>query len=189
MTRIARRLVFAVVATLTVSCSAQQTPVAAPKVTGSEVAAVASGRPAWQQAIFTTADGRTATVADFTGGPVFVEFFATWCVNCRKQLPKTAAAAAALSAGDVKPTFLILSVETELTPSAVAAYQTEQNLPGMTFGVMSPEMLAAVVEHLGNAAITPPSTPHIIVDASGTEQTLVTGFEEPDSIIAALTRA
>ena len=49
--------------------------------------------PAWQSLAIVDVDGVTFTLADCIGTPVLVELFATWCSNCRQQLPKTQEAA------------------------------------------------------------------------------------------------
>ena len=139
--------------------------------------------PSWQTLAITDVNGATFTLADFVGTPVFVENFATWCPNCREQLGKTNQAAGEL--GD-EAVFLALSVETELDPADVAAYATENGFDNIRFAVMSPELLAGLVEAFGNSSINPPSTPHFVIDAMGHAGELVTGFEEPTAIVTSL---
>jgi thiol-disulfide isomerase/thioredoxin len=128
--------------------------------------------------------GEPFTIGELAGRPVFVEFFATWCTNCRRQLADTNAAAAEL--GDAA-TFVVLSVETDLDPDDVAGYVEDNGFGAMRFGVMSPELMAVLVEELGNSVVNPPSTPHVIVAADGTPDELVTGPESAEQIVEAMT--
>ena len=131
--------------------------------------------PAWQRLEITDVDGLTFSLADCIGTPVLVELFATWCSNCRQQLPKTQEAAVAL--GD-QAAVIALSVETDIDPDAVAQ-----------FAVISPELLAAIVEEFGNSAANPPSTPKIIIDAAGVAGEMTTGQESTEELVAQLTAA
>ena len=140
----------------------------------------------WRGVEITDVDGKTFTVADLEGTPVFVENFATWCSNCKKQLGKTQQAAADLGK---KAVFLALSVETDLDPADVGAYAKDNGFDDIRFAIMSPEMLLAMKKAFGTSALNPPSTPKIAITADGTVGELVTGFEEPDEIAAALGRA
>lgn len=129
----------------------------------------------------TLADGSTVTLADYAGEQVFVETFATWCSNCRRQLNDTAVAAA--SAGDAA-TFLALSVETNLDPAALESYAAENGFDDITFGVLDDASLATLADTFGNAVLVPPSTPKFTVAADGNVSDLTTGFESADEILA-----
>ena len=138
---------------------------------------------AWQEIELTDAGGDVFTFADLLGRPVFLENFATWCGNCRRQLGDTDAAAE--QAGD-DAVFVALSVETELGPDDMAEYAQEQGFDHIRFAVMSPEMLAAINDAFGNSALNPPSTPHVAVEPDGSVGEMVTGFASPESILASL---
>ncbi|MEZ5216192.1 MAG: redoxin family protein [Ilumatobacteraceae bacterium] len=142
--------------------------------------------PAWQAMTLTDVEGNAFTLGDFMGKPVFVEHFATWCSNCRKQLTEANAAAAA--AGD-DAVFIALSVETELGASDVASYAADEGFSNLRFAVMSPEYLAEISDAFGNSAINPPSTPHFVIDLHGTAGDLITGIEKSDAVLEHLQHA
>ena len=139
---------------------------------------------AWQTVQLTDVDGVAFTLDDFHGTPVFVETFATWCPNCKKQLADTNAAAAQL--GD-QAVFIALSVETDLSADDVAEYAADNGFDSIRFAVLTPEALAAVVEGLGQSAANPPSTPKVVIDPMGHAGGLETGFESVDDIVAKVT--
>ena len=140
--------------------------------------------PAWQTIVLTDVNGASFTLHDFSGTPVFVETFATWCPKCREQLEATNAAAEQL--GD-QAVFVALSVETNLSAADVAEYAADNGFGAVRFAVMTPEALAAFVDGLGQSAANPPSTPKVVIDAMGTAGELTTGFESADDIVAQVT--
>jgi cytochrome c biogenesis protein CcmG/thiol:disulfide interchange protein DsbE len=147
-------------------------------------AETASAEPsAWQTAEITDVSGATFSLADLVGKPVFVEFFATWCSSCLAQLGDTQAAAAEL--GD-EAAFVVLSVETDLGPGDVAAYAERHGFDNLRFAVMTPELLAATVSSLGNSVASPPSTPHLVIDANGVAGDLATGFASASEIVSSI---
>lgn len=137
----------------------------------------------WQLIEVTDTGGETFTIADLAGRPVFVENFATWCSNCRKQLEATQAAAE--QAGD-DAVFLALSVETELSVEDMAEYRDDNGFDAIRFAVMSPELLAAMDAAFGGTALNPPATPKVAVAADGAAGELVTGPESAEEILGTL---
>ncbi len=140
---------------------------------------------AWQQVQLTDTAGAAFTVGELAGTPVFVEFFATWCPTCRAQLARTNEAAGQLAG---KAVVLALSTETDLNAADLAKYQQDNNFSHVRFAVMTPDMLAAVVQAFGNDAANPPSTPHLVVSGAGAVGELRTGSEDPASIVGSLQR-
>jgi thiol-disulfide isomerase/thioredoxin len=138
---------------------------------------------AWQEIEITDAGGETFRIGDLVGRPVFVENFATWCGNCRRQLRDTQKAASTAGGGAV---FVALSVETELERSDMVDYSKEHGFSDIRFAVMSPELLGAMYDAYGNSALNPPSTPKIVVAPEGRAGELVTGFESPEEILSKL---
>ena len=153
---------------------------------GTSASTAVAELPAWQTLEIVDIDGQAFTLADCIGTPVLVETFATWCSNCRQQLPKTQEAAVALGDGAA---VVALSVETDLSPDAVAEYAVDNEFPDIRFAVMSPELLAAFVEAFGTTAANPPSTPKIIIDASGVAGEMTTGQESTEQLVEQLTAA
>ena len=130
----------------------------------------------WQKLSVTDVrTGEAFTLGDIHGKPVYVENFATWCPNCRKQLGNVQQAAKA--AGD-KAAFVALSVETDLSAAKVAKYAKDNGFDDVRFAVMTPEMLAAMSEAFGKTAVNPPSTPHVWVSSAGKVGALATGYED-----------
>jgi thiol-disulfide isomerase/thioredoxin len=146
----------------------------------------ADSMPAWQTMSITDVSGVTFRFSDFVGRPVFVENFATWCPTCRKQLGDTQKAAAQV--GDTA-VVIALSVETDLSSDDVADYAKANGFDDIRFAVMSPELLAAMVDAFGNSSVNPPSTPHVIIDATGVAGDMHTGRISMEDLVAALDAA
>jgi thiol-disulfide isomerase/thioredoxin len=129
--------------------------------------------------------GKAFALTDFHDKEVYVENFATWCPNCKKQLGNVQKAAAA----NPDAIFIAYSVETDLSADKVAAYAKDNGFTNVRFAVMTPEMLAAVSSSLGKDAINPPSTPHYVIGKSGKPGALKTGYEDDAAITASIKTA
>ena len=75
-----------------------------------------------------TLDGKPADLAQYVGkSPVVIEFWATWCPNCRELEPHLKAVAAKY-ASQVK--FVGVSVSVNQSPDRVKAYVAKHGIPG-----------------------------------------------------------
>ena len=109
-------------------------------------------RPAWQQiALVDARTGEAFTLADYGDKPVFVEPFATWCSNCRRQLGNVQQAYAEL--GD-EAVFVALSVEPNIGNEALVDYADKEGF-GYTFAAMPPEMLQELAGSLRPDGVQP----------------------------------
>ncbi len=125
--------------------------------------------------------GESFTLADFAGKTVYVEPMATWCTNCRQQLGNVKLIKDQSAAKDV--VFIGLSVETNIAAADLATYAQEQGFD-WTFAVMTPDMLAALVNTFGRSISSPPATPHFIIRADGSTTDLKTGIMSTDDLVS-----
>jgi thiol-disulfide isomerase/thioredoxin len=159
--------------------SAAMTETEATVVAEATEAPVAVERPAWQLLPITNAQtGESFTLADFAGKTVWVEPFATWCVNCRQQLNYVNQARA--NFGD-EVVFIALSVEPNIGNEALVQYATEEGFD-LIFAAMSPDLLREMVAVYGQTITNPPATPHFILRPDGSTTDLFTGIEGPEAV-------
>ncbi len=146
--------------------------------------AMADAAP-YQKLSINDVTGKAFALTDFHDKEVYVENFATWCPNCKKQLGNVQKAAVA----NPDAIFIAYSVETDLSADKVAAYAKDNGFTNIRFAVMTPAMLAAVSSALGKDAINPPSTPHYVIGKSGKPGALKTGYEDDAAITASIKTA
>jgi len=124
-----------------------------------------------------TLDGKPADLADFVGkGPVLMEFWATWCPNCRALEPQMTAAARKY-AGKVR--FVTVAVSANQSPARVKAYVEKHAIPG-----------TIVFDTKGNAtgSYDVPATSYIVVlDPTG--KVVYTGQGSEQNVEAAVRKA
>ena len=78
-----------------------------------------------------TLDGKAVDLSQYVGkSPVLIEFWATWCPNCRELEPHLKAVAAKY-ANQVK--FVGVSVSVNQSPERVKAYVAKHGIPGDQF--------------------------------------------------------
>jgi cytochrome c biogenesis protein CcmG, thiol:disulfide interchange protein DsbE len=71
-----------------------------------------------------TEDGKKVKLSDFKGKPVMVNFFATWCTACRKEMPTLQEAYKKYEAQG----FVILAVDLNESNLVVQAFREKLNL-------------------------------------------------------------
>jgi len=144
-----------------------------------------AARPGWQTVALTDArTGASFTLADFAGKTVLVEPFATWCTNCRRQLPNVDSARQ-----QVDPTqyvFVVLSVAENVDNATLTQYATDNGC-NFIYAAASMEITQGLVDSFGRSAITPPSTPHFIIRPDGSLTALGTGSHDATALVAELT--
>lgn len=134
------------------------------------------------------ATGEVFTLDDYAGTPLLVETMATWCGNCRRQLTNLSEAHAELEATGADVAYVVISVERGLPDAALAEYAERQGFP-FRFAVADDALLGMLADRFGRGVLNPPSTPHVILSASGEISELRTGFSDPAELVALLTAA
>ncbi len=166
--------------------SASNTPAPTP----STMQATASGAynaPDWTKIQLTNArTSATFTLADFAGKTVFVEPMATWCTNCRAQLPNVEAVRVQLNSDEY--VFVGLSVAENVDNATLAKYVDSHNW-NFIFAVAPDALTKAMVDVFGRSAVTPPSTPHFIIRPDGSITQMSTGFHSPDELVSQIKAA
>lgn len=64
-------------------------------------------------------DGRGLSLSDLKGRPVLINFWATWCAPCRKEMP------AILAAAEAEPELVVLAVNVGETPERIHSFSEE----------------------------------------------------------------
>ncbi|MEO8611070.1 MAG: TlpA disulfide reductase family protein [Chloroflexota bacterium] len=169
--------------------AAQQdaTPTAESMASGAAQNSAISNSPAWfTLPIVNAQTGETFTLADYTGKTIWVEPMATWCTNCRHQLPNVEAARVALNSDQY--VFISFSVAENVDNATLASYVDEQGWH-WAFAVATDDLTQGMVDTFGRTVVTPPSTPHFIVKPDGSVSAIETGTPTTDEIVAELKAA
>jgi thiol-disulfide isomerase/thioredoxin len=124
-----------------------------------------------------TIDGKAANLTDYIGKtPVLIEFWATWCPNCKELEP--AMLAARQKYGD-RVKFLGVAVSVNQSPARVKLYAEQHKLP-----------LEVLWDHEGNATdvyLAPATSYVVVIDKAG--KVVYTGLGGKQDIEGALKKA
>ena len=132
------------------------------------------------------ARGATFTLASLAGTVVAIEPMAIWCSNCKAQQNNVKAAYADIA--DAGVTYISLGIDPGENAGSLAKY-AERNDFEWTF-VQSPTELSRELSDLfGPQILSAPSTPLIVLDASGEIFTQEWGFHGPERLVEILNEA
>lgn len=136
----------------------------------------ASGR-GYADLAFQDDTGRPMTLEDFSGKPILVNFWATWCVPCREEMP----ALNNLAARYVDENFEVVPINLDLGADGIAKAQKfldEEQLPNLPV-LADPTYDAFERLKENGVAIGLPAT--LLLDAEGCEIAVLQGPAEWDS--------
>jgi thiol-disulfide isomerase/thioredoxin len=149
------------------------------KAAGGELAALTAtaGGRGYANLAFQDDTGRPMTLADFAGKPLLVNFWATWCVPCREEMP----ALNALAARYDTDTFAVVPINLDFGAEGIVKAQNfldEENLPNLP--PLADSSFAAFNELKAKAvAIGLPAT--LLLDEEGCELAVLQGPAAWDS--------
>lgn len=142
--------------------------------------ATASGR-GYADLAFQDATGRPMTLADFSGKPILVNFWATWCTPCREEMPDLDNLAARYDT----ETFEVVPINLDLGADGVTKAQKfmdEENLPNL--GLYADPSYEAF-ERLKREAVAIGLPASLLLDGNGCEIAVLQGpapWDAPDGI-------
>jgi len=150
--------------------------IAAPMILGAQDLGIAVGKRA-PSAVVQTLDGKPVDIGSYVGKtPMFIEFWAVWCPNCRHLEPALLAAQKKYAS---RMKFIGVAVAINQTPERVKLYTEKHGLKHQI-----------VFDTEGNAAeaYDPPATSYIVVvDRSG--KIVYTGVGGDQNLDAAIRKA
>lgn len=102
------------------------------------------------------ADGEMVRLSDYAGRPVFLNFWATWCEPCKRELP----AFEQFTAAQGDSGAVVLAVNSGEDEAAVRAFLEAQDISGLRV-LLDPEASAAIQYGVFQIPVT------FVIDASG----------------------
>lgn len=118
---------------------------------------------------FTDAAGKPLTIADFAGKKLLVNFWASWCIPCRAEMPELDGLAASYN-GD---TFMVLPVNTgETQEGKAAAFVADGKWAHLPLYI-DPKF--AVIDRLKTTAVSIGLPATVLLDEKGCELAVLQG--------------
>ncbi|WDR04626.1 TlpA disulfide reductase family protein [Devosia rhodophyticola] len=131
----------------------------------------------YEKTAFKDASGKDMTIADFKGKALLVNFWASWCVPCREEMPALDALAAKYNSDN----FMVLPINLDIGdegPGKAKAFMDEQGLTNLP--IYTDASFAAFKKLQTDAvAIGLPTT--LVLDANGCELAVLQGPAEWNS--------
>lgn len=124
---------------------------------------------------FSDAQGKALTIADFKGKKLLVNFWASWCIPCRAEMPALNAIAAKYNSD----TFMVLPVNTgEPDPAKGPAFLAENNWANLP---LYADQDFAAFKRLQTEAVATGLPATLLLDEKGCELAVLPGPAEWDT--------
>ena len=125
---------------------------------------------------FTDPAGTPMSIGDFAGKKLLVNFWASWCVPCREEMPALDALAGRYNSEE----FMVLPVNTgETDPAKAEAFLAEGNWPNLPLYAEANSF--EIINMLRTSAISAGLPATILLDENGCELAVLQGPAEWDS--------
>lgn len=122
------------------------------------------------------AAGADLTVSDFAGKKLLINFWASWCVPCREEMPALDALAARFNSD----AFLVLPVNTgDAQEGKAAKFLADGNWPNLP--LYADPTGFSIIERLKTSAVSAGLPATVLVDEKGCELAVLQGPAEWDS--------
>ena len=123
---------------------------------------------------FKDADGKDMTIADFSGKALLVNFWASWCVPCREEMPALDALAGKYNADD----FMVLPINLDIGASGLEKAQGFLDEGQFAHLPLYADNTFAAFERLKQQAVAIGLPATLILDQNGCELAVLQGPAE-----------
>ena len=120
---------------------------------------------------FTDAEGQAMTIADFSGKALLVNFWASWCVPCREEMPALDAIATEFNSDD----FMVLPINLDVGEGGQEKARTFLEEGGFQNLPLYADSTFAAFERLQAEAVTVGLPATLVLDENGCELGVLQG--------------